>query len=245
MWQDVKIMDAITSALMSLLLVLLVVAGVWWLMQRPAFTLKVIKVEGVQKSTLRHVNGLTIRDVALPKVKGNFFTTNLDAVRLAFEAVPWVRKASVKREWPNKLVVTIEEHAVLGTWGDRGDLISVKGDVFTANLGEAEEDTELLAFSGPEGSEREVLARYVEFKKWFEQINLEPSAVRYSSRYAWSVVLNNGLKVELGRVQDETTLQQRVERLLNAYPYLTSAWQGKIDSVDMRYPNGMALRTTH
>jgi cell division protein FtsQ len=101
-------------------------------------------------------------------------------VRAAFESVPWVRKASVQREWPNKLRVTLEEHVVLGTWGDHGRLISVKGDVFTANLAEAEDDADLVSLSGPDGSEREVLAQYTELKSRFQQIHLSPVAVSYS-----------------------------------------------------------------
>jgi hypothetical protein len=54
----------------------------------------------------------------------------------------------------------VEEHEALGTWGEDGRLLSVKGDVFTANLAEADEDHELPAFDGPAGSEKEVLARF-------------------------------------------------------------------------------------
>jgi hypothetical protein len=90
----------------------------------------------------------------LGRIKGNFFTTNLESVRGVFESVPWVRRASVRREWPNQLIVALEEHEALGTWGEDGRLLSVKGDVFTANLAEAEDDHELPAFSGRTAARR-------------------------------------------------------------------------------------------
>jgi len=245
MWHDVKMLNNISNALFGLILLALLVTGVWWVIQRPMFTLKSIRVESGQTTVLRHVNALTIRNSALPKIKGNFFTANLDMVRLAFESVPWVRKASVQREWPNRLVVTLEEHTPLGTWGEGDQLISVAGDVFTANLAEAEEDVDLVELNGPEGSEKEVLAGYQNFKTWFAKINLAPESVSYSSRYAWSVKLNNGMRVELGRVQDETTLRQRVEKLMTVYPQLLASLQDSIESVDMRYPNGLALKSSH
>ncbi|MDO8702947.1 MAG: cell division protein FtsQ/DivIB [Undibacterium sp.] len=245
MWQDIKMLNASANALFGVVLLALVMSGMWWVIQRPMFTLKVIRVEGVEKNVLRHVNALTIRDSALPKIRGNFFTTNLDAVRSAFESVSWVRKASVQREWPNKLIVTLEEHQVLGTWGEQGRLISIKGDVFTANLAEAEEDADLIELAGPDGSEKEVLARYLDFKAWFSKISLVPELVHYSNRYAWSLKLNNGMKVELGRVQDESTLQKRVGQLLLVYPQLVASLQDSIESVDMRYPNGLALKSSH
>lgn len=244
MWQDIKILNAITNALIGILLLAFLMSGIWWVIQRPMFTLVAIRIEGVDKNNLRHVNALTIRNAAIPKIKGNFFTSNLDLVRSAFETVPWIRKASVQREWPNKLIVVVEEHEVLGTWGDEGRLISAKGDVFTANLAEAEEDADLIEFVGPQDSEKEVLARYLDFKKWFAVINLEPDAVQYSNRYAWSLKLSNGMKVELGRMQDESSLKKRVDQLLAVYPQLLTSLRDSIESVDMRYPNGLALKSS-
>lgn len=249
MWQDAKLLNATANVLISIVLLAMLVSGVWWVIHRPVFALQLVRVEsekaGVKQTELRHVNTLTIRDQAVPKITGNFFTTNLEEVKQAFEVVPWVRKASVRRVWPDTLVVQIEEHEVLGTWGEDGRLISVAGDVFTANLAEAEEDVQLIAFSGPDGSEKEVVAQYLQFKQWFASLSLEPEAVQYSSRYAWSVKLNNGLQVELGKVQDATALKRRVDQLIKVYPQLVTRLQGSIVSVDMRYPNGLALKTSN
>lgn len=148
----------------------------------------------------------------------------------------------VRREWPNKLIVTVEEHRALGTWGDDGRLLSVKGDVFTANLAEAEDDGELLEFEGPDGSEKEVVARFAQFRNWFAPIRLTPEAVHLSNRYAWSVKLDNGMTVELGREQGDALLKERISRLVSVYPQLLERLQGKIENVDMRYPNGLALK---
>jgi len=242
MWHDVRMLNTTTNALLGALVVALVASGAWWIAQRPMFTLKTIRVEGVGETTLRHVNPSTVRSTAVPRIKGNFFTANLDAVRGAFEAVPWVRKAAVRREWPNKLIVTVEEHEALGTWGDAGRLVSVKGDLFTANLAEAEEDGDLPEFSGPDGSEKEVVARYRDLNEWFKTVDLMPEAVQLSSRYAWSVRLNNGITVELGREQTKATLKDRVDRLIGIYPQLVARLQDRIENVDMRYPNGLALK---
>ncbi|RJG05052.1 FtsQ-type POTRA domain-containing protein [Noviherbaspirillum cavernae] len=246
MWHDVRMLNATTNALLGLLALSLLASGVWWLTQRPIFTLKVITIQGMQQGAelqeLRHVSASTVRNTAVPHIKGNFFTTDLNAVRQAFEAVPWVRKASVRREWPNRLIVSLEEHEPLGTWGDDGRLLSAKGDVFTANLAEAEEDGELVEFRGPEGSEKEVVVRYRELQQWFAPVKLEPESLQLSGRYAWTVKLNNGMTVELGREQSSTTLKDRVDRLVGIYPELVARLQDRIESVDMRYPNGLALK---
>lgn len=242
MWHDIKTLNASANAMIGMVLLAVLGSGVWWVVQRPVFTLKAIRIEGSAVAPLRYVSASTIRSTALPRINGNFFTANLDSVRGAFEAVPWVRRASVRREWPDKLVVTVEEYKPLGTWGEDGKLISVQGDLFTANLAEAEEDGTLPEFNGPAGSEKEVVARYNDLRNWLAPVELVPQAVQLSSRYAWSVKLDNGMLVQLGREQTRETLKARVERLTGVYPQLVARLQNRIETVDMRYPNGLALK---
>ncbi|WP_295998271.1 cell division protein FtsQ/DivIB [Rugamonas sp.] len=241
MWHDAKALNASAGGIFAVTLLACMAAGVWWLAQRPMFNLRVIRVESMAaKEELRHVNRLTLRNSGLSRINGNFFTTNLDAVRQSFESVPWVRRAAVRREWPDQLIVALEEHEALGTWGEDGRLLSTKGDVFTANLAEAEEDHELPQFDGPEGSEKDVLSRYAELSGWFAPLKLAPQALSLSSRYAWTVKLNNGMSVALGREQTATTLKERVDRLMGIYPQL-EANVPNIETIDMRYQNGLTL----
>lgn len=242
MWHDVRALNATASALSALAVLACVGSGIWWVSQRPMFTLHAVRVESMYGVGLEHVNELTVRNSVVGKIKGNFFTTDLEQVRATFEAVPWVRKASVRRQWPNQLVVDVEEHQALGTWGDDGRLLSVKGDVFTANLAEADEDHELPAFEGPTGSEKDVLSRFAELRSWFAPVKLVPDSLSLSNRYAWTVKLDNGMSVELGRDLNKDTLKGRVQRLVSIYPQLVARLQeGRIDTIDMRYPNGLAL----
>jgi cell division protein FtsQ len=244
MWHDAKALNATASGIGALVFAVCVAAGVWWIAHRPVFDLRVIRVEAMQQAELRHVNLLTLKNGTQGRIRGNFFTANLEQVRQVFEAVPWVRRATVRREWPDRLIVEVEEHEALGTWGEDGRLLSVKGDVFTANLAEAEEDHELPQFSGPDGSEKEVLSRYAELRKWFSPAKLVPEGLALSSRYAWTVILNNGTSVALGREQTPTMLKDRVARLVSVWPQLAARVQD-IETIDMRYQNGLALSATN
>lgn len=240
MWQDARALNATANGLIAAVVLACIASGVWWVSQRPMFTLKTVRVESMYDMELKRVSELTVRAGVVGKIKGNFFTTNLEQVRTAFESVPWVRRATVRREWPDQLIVSVEEHEPLGTWGEDGRLLSVKGDVFTANLAEADEDHPLPQFEGPDGSEKEVLARFSELRSWFAPAKMVPEALSLSSRYAWTVRLDNGMEVALGREKDHTTLRNRVQRLVGIYPQLAARVQG-IESIDMRYPNGLAL----
>lgn len=251
LWNQPQALNALAAAVLLAALGLGALAGVAWVAQQPAFDIKVIRIEPIDLHAgraLRHINGATMRATALPRLvhrtSRNFFLVDLSVVRQAFESVEWVRRVQVRREWPNRLVVRIEEHAALGTW-DEDQLLNSMGELFTANLGEAEVYGDLPSFRGPPGSEREVVARYYDFRQWFEALAMPPRNVTLSPRYAWTVQLNDGseegLTIEFGRERDPEMLAERAARLTSAYPHLTARWP-HLRRVDLRYPNGFALR---
>ena len=242
MWNDSKSLNVISGCLLALVVLMLLGAGLSWIAQRPMFALHTIQIEASAGVPLRHINLATVRSTALPQIRGNFFSVNLESVRQAFEALPWMHKAAVRREWPDQIIVTLEEHQPLATWGDEGRLVSIKGDVFTANLDEAEEDGELPVLSGPTGSEKEVVSRFAEVNQWLIPLQLEAEAVTLTDRYAWHIRLDNGITVDLGTEQDKSTLRNRMTRLIAIYPQLVAHLKQSIESVDMRYPNGVALK---
>jgi len=253
MWNNPRALDLASLALVGLAGLLLVLAALFWVSQRPMFNLRQIQVEAAS-GKLRHVSAAAVRAGALPrlagKTRGNFFTVDLEAVRSAFESVTWVRRAQVRRAWPDRLIVRIEEHQPLGTW-DEGRLVSRLGELFAANFDEAEEDGDLPALSGPPGSERDVVARFQEFQRAFGPLGLAPIALTLSPRYAWSARFavqdatggddDAGLTVELGRERDGASLTERVNLLLAAYPLVKQKWP-RPRLIDLRYPNGFALR---
>lgn len=242
MWHDVRLLNGIANILLTVFVVTVLAGCFLWVAQQPFFLLKVIHVQEAEGKTLKHVNALTARGIALPRIKGNFFTVDLDAVRDAFKAVPWVRDATVRRKWPNGLIVSVEEHQPLGTWGEDGRLVSVKGDVFTANLAEAEEEVDLLKFYGPEGSEKEVVTRYEALRSGFATVSLAPVLLELSERYAWRTQLDNGVTVRFGREQANSTIKDQMTRLLAVYPRLATQLKNGIKGIDLRYPNGLALK---
>jgi len=251
LWNRPQALNALAAAALLSALGLVVLALLVWVAHRPGFDIKVIRIEPldlVAGRELRHVNGATLRTTALPRLVNrtsrNFFLVDLGVVRQAFESVEWVRRVQVRREWPDRLVVRVEEHAALGTW-DEDQLLNTMGELFTANLGEAEAYGDLPSFRGPPGSEREVVARYYDFRQWFEALAMPPRNVTLSPRYAWTVQLNDGsaegLTIEFGRERDPEMLAERASRLTSAYPHLSARWP-HLRRVDLRYPNGFALR---
>ncbi len=245
MWNDSRALNTLANMLYMLTVTALGLATLYWLVHRPVFAIQHIELDGVQ-SRLEHVTPQAVRTAVAGRLPGNFFTVDLDQARAVFESVPWVRRASVRRQWPNSLVVRIEEQQVLSLWNENR-LLNIYGEPFTANLGEAEEGGDLPALSGPDGSERLVAQRYAALRQWFAPLNAEPVVVSLSNRYAWQVELSNGLTVDLGRepaaqAADPLPVEARVDRLVQTLPQLEARLGRSIAHVDMRYPNGYAVR---
>ena len=150
---DVRLMNFTTAVLASGLLLAAVAAGLWWVLRNPMFTIGQITVTG----DTRHNSAASLRAAVEPRLKGNFFTLDLGAVQAAFQQVPWVRKATVRREFPNRLAVQLHEYVPVAQWGE-GDthLVDGQGKVFEVSDFDGA-DSELPTLLGPEGQAPAVL----------------------------------------------------------------------------------------
>jgi len=241
LWHDARAMNTLANALFGATLVAALAAGSWWLSQRPVFALHTVTIQAAEGHPLRHVSGQLLRTAVRRDVRGNFFAIDLDAVRETFETVPWVRHARVRRVWPSGLEVAIEEHRPLALWGD-GRLVNTFGELFAANLAEAEEDGELPQFSGPEGSALQVARRYAELREVLAPLRVQPDAVALSPRHAWTMRLDDGTTLLLGRDQG-MPIERRLARWVDAYPQVTASLNRRAEVIDLRYPNGFAMRS--
>ena len=131
---DVKLMNLTASVLFVGCVLLVLAAGAWWVLRYPGFAIARIVVQG----ELVHNNAVTLRANVAPHLVGNFFTVDLRAAREAFEQVPWVRRAQVRRVYPGSLRVELQEHDAVAYWGpDTGSaLVNSQGEVFEANVGD-------------------------------------------------------------------------------------------------------------
>ena len=236
---DVRLMNAIAVAVFALALVALVAAGFAWVARRPAFQFSDVRLEG----DLQRNSVTTVRANAMPHLAGNFFTMDLGHTRAAFEQVPWVRHAVVRRVWPDKLVVALEEHQPVALWeGDENSdkMVNSHGEVFEANVGDVEDDS-LPQFAGPEGTSAQVLEMYRRLQPMFAQVDAEVTALRLSGRGSWKVDLDNGAAVELGRgTQDEVT--ERTTRFIRTLPQVLHKFNAPLESADLRHAEGYAVK---
>ena len=238
---DVKLMNMTTAVL----LIGLVVGSAWamarWAVRLPAFDIKGISVSG----DVSHNNNMTLRANVAQRLQGTFFTVELARVKEAFEAVPWVRRAVVRRVFPDRLQVVLQEHQAVAYWGAEGELrmINSYGEVFEANVGEVEQDM-LPQLDGPEGQSAEVLAMYRVVAPLFAEMELPVARLELTGGSSWRARLDTGASIELGR-GSAADVESRVRRFLRTLVQVSSRYERRttaVESADLRYENGYAIR---
>ncbi|MEY3974884.1 MAG: hypothetical protein RIS59_1245 [Pseudomonadota bacterium] len=229
LWNDPQGLDRIALGLLALSVALLVSGALYWVVHRPAFAITTVVVA----ETPRHVTRRQIEDVVRRELRGNFFTLDLETSRRAFARLPWVREAALERQWPDTLEVRIVEQEAVAVWQE-GGLVNREGDVFQGAT-----DADLPVFIGPDGSSRLVAERFAAIRSALAEVGLVPHAIELSPRHAWSVDLQGGPRIELGRSNDLAPLQ----RFLSAYPQQIEPLMPRLSQIDLRYRNGFALRS--
>ncbi|MET0542036.1 MAG: cell division protein FtsQ/DivIB [Variovorax sp.] len=237
---DVKLMNLTATLLFALCALMLMAAGAWWVLRQPFFPLAAIRVDG----EVTHNNEATFRANVAPQLTGNFFTVDLARARSAFESVPWVRKAVVRREFPNRLRATLTEQVPVAHWGDESEskLVNSYGEVFEANV--AEVDDNLPRLEGPLDQAGQVLGMYRVLTPLFQPYDLVIDELGLSGRGSWHAVLDTGATLELGRGQSEE-VAARTAQFLKSVTQVAQQYGRTVASVeaaDLRHRDAYALR---
>ncbi|WP_394787023.1 cell division protein FtsQ/DivIB [Rhodoferax sp.] len=238
---DVKLMNATATVLFLGALVLALVGGVKWVARQPLFAIAGIAVVG----DVTHNNDVTLRANLGGKIKGTFFTVDLAATKAAFEAVPWVRKAVVRREFPNRLKVVLQEQQVAAYWGDESEsrMVNNFGEVFEANVDEVDRD-DLPRLDGPVEQAGQILGMYHTLAPLFAPLDVTLDQLELTKRGGWRAQTDAGGVIELGRGTAEE-ITQRAQRFIGTVAQVAKEYGRAPDAVeqaDLRYSEGYALR---
>lgn len=241
---DVRAMNVTAGLLFAAAALLFAGLLLTWLVRLPTFRLSAIELGG----EVTRNSAATIRANAAPRLAGNLFTIDLTQAQAAFEAVPWVRRATVRRVWPDRLEVTLEEHRPAAWWqagegqDNRGQdkLVNVQGEVFEANPGDVE-DEGLPLLRGPEGSAAAVLAMQRRLLPVFAALDTRIEQLRLSARGSWRVLLASGAEVELGRGSEDEVVA-RAQVFGSTVPQLIARYERPLEYADLRHADGYALR---
>ena len=238
---DIRVMNITSGVLVVVVLCLSLGTAAWWALRHPVFAIEKIAVYG----DVAHNNAVTLRANVMPQLSGNFFTLDLKQAKDAFEAMPWVRKATVHREFPNRLRVRLDEHQPVALWGENSEtsMVNQDGLVFEANVDDIDAD-QLPVLSGPVGQSVLVWQMYNYLRPIFGTVSIGVDKLELSPRGSWRVQTDSDATIELGRGTQEE-VGQRLQIFLKTVAQVTSRYQRTTTSVlaaDLRHTQGYALR---
>ena len=251
MWDNAPLLRNIANTLMAFSVFSVLYGAAYYVVHLP----ELFPLHSVHLATApQRVAAPEVLQVVRNEVRGNFFTVDIERIRQSLEQLPWVRSVSIRREFPDRLVVQLEEHQALARWNGNA-LVNQQGEMFSASS-----EQELPNFIGQEGNSTEVAQYYTQFSRQLAALDLQVVQLTQTPRHAWQLQLSNGMVLELGR----ELMQQRLATFVTVYPYSLAAMQGEVQRegggnedvhpsvntsqvkyVDLRYRNGFAVQLRH
>lgn len=205
--------------------------GYHYLSQPGRLPLRVVEIKG----EFQRLETGAIEQVVLDAIDGGFFSCDMQKLREAVLAMPWVEDVSIRRGWPDRLGMVVTEQVPLARWGD-GALVSVDATVFRPQA--LEGFSNLVRLSGPEGSAQRVVAFFRAAVPVARARGLQISEIELDQRRHWWLRFGDALTVSLGR----ENIDYRLAQFFRVYPSLTAEPQRVPERVDMRYAHGFAVR---
>ncbi|EKM0372598.1 cell division protein FtsQ [Cronobacter turicensis] len=222
-----------------LAVVLTVIFGGWmvlgWMEDAQRLPLSKLVVTGERHYTRNDDIRQSILALGAP---GTFMTQDVNIIQNQIERLPWIKQASVRKQWPDELKIHLVEYVPIARWNDQ-HMIDTDGTAFSVPSGRASKQVLPLLY-GPEGSENEVLQGYRSMGQVLAKDKFTLKEAAMTARRSWQVTLSNNIKLNLGR--DDT--MKRLERFVELYPVLQQQAQTdnkRISYVDLRYDSGAAV----
>lgn len=167
----------------------LVVMISWdWMSNDERFPINHVRIN----QSLRHLELTDVENVVAPVIKGGFFSIDLQGVSDALETMPWVHGAALRRQWPDTLLIVIQEQEPVATWNARA-LLNESGEIFSPE--KIPEDLNLLELSGEQGKEGELLTFAGAINHQLSRSGLSVVRIEENARLAMKLSLSNGIEV--------------------------------------------------
>lgn len=201
-----------------------------WLQAPGTLPIRTVRVEG----GFRHLDPERLKQLALPWVRGGFFNVRLHALEKSLNELPWVKSVSIRRRWPDTVIIQVQEQQPIAQWGDDG-LLNAQGQVFRPAPDTFPKG--LPRLSGPEGSERQLVEHFIAADHLLQPVGLQPVGLQEDARRAWDLRLASGIRIAVGR----DGFDARLAQLAEIFPAVLKSRKDEIASIDLRYTNGLAV----
>lgn len=180
-----------------------------------------------------------LNNLVLQDLQGGFFSLDVNGLKQSLEQHAWIKAVSIRRVWPDVLQVMVTEQQPLAVWNQEF-IINQEGELFTPAVRQFPEG--LTVINGPAGMHRILVKHYNTLSEMVASLGLAIKRIDVNERRAMEVTLNNEVQLLLGRVRDNTESATEMMRFVRAYTATLAPQIDRVQVVDLRYTNGLAVR---
>ena len=244
LWNCPNSMTTVTRIVLMFSVLCLIITMFQWFFSQPNFHLKYL-ILNISSDKVQHVKPKELKKLVIMELNGTALTTDLGPIYKSVLSHPWIKEATVRRIWPNKILVNLVEHNIIGVWSD-GRFVTQAGkllqfDKLQSESINKEKNCFLLKLDGPNETVTAVLDRARMISKKAIKVGLQTTGVQLTSQYDWRVFFSNGMKMELGGENLETPLEKRLDNFFNSIAWVRKKIKKDLISVDLRYAQGFAF----
>ena len=166
MWGDAALLRNIANTMLAFSAIAMLYGSAYYALHQPgAFPLRSVRLSIIPQ----RVDAEQVLKLVRTEAQGNLVTVDIEGLRRSFEKLPWVRTVNIRREFPGRLAVQLEEHQPLARWNNDA-LVNLQGEGFAAEIDSGNGQV-LPSFIGPAGTSAEVSQQYAEFGRQLAQLN--------------------------------------------------------------------------
>ncbi len=197
---------------------------------------KAVVIDGA----LKHLSRKELADIAGKMCAGkNLAALSTSALEQTLLELPWAARVQVRKQMPDKLIISVIEHVPAAYWNERGLYDARAKQVFYPDLTHFHEP--LVRLSAPHDHlAPEVYAQAVLYMRALKRSGLQMTAVELDNIRCFRLQLADGVTLILGRGEGDLTLK-RLERFLQAVRAADFDLQ-RAEYVDLRYDIGFAVK---
>ena len=167
-------------------------------------------------------------------ISGGFLTVNLEGLQTVLQQHPWVDRVSIERQWPSQLHIDVTEEVPIARWGDKAFLNRLGESL---NIADNSHLDKLPLLTAQFGESTQIMEQYQRLSELLLPTGLKLSELKLDSLGAWQVETNKGIRLVIGRQQ----IGEKIRRLVLIWESGLNAQSDNIETIDLRYPNGLAV----
>ena len=183
---------------------------------------------------LKYLKDIDLRSIIEKYTQTNLYLLDVDALEVDLETQPWIRAVTLRKAWPDQLIVQVAEQHPVAFWG-KERLMNQYGELFAGELPDMQGIFPTLY--SPEDKGREMGERFIQMREWLKGLPLEISELTEDERGSWRLKIKEGPEVLIGTEDQE----RRIERFRVGFLQELAGKLANVRRVDLRYTNGFAV----